>query len=68
MLVYELMDRDTGFEPAPSAWRAEMLAADTNPGFIKKREVEAMTEFHGDFTKEHPVVVSYNLGSLLRLD
>ena len=45
-----------------------MLAADTNPGFIKKREVEAMTEFHGDFTKEHPVIVSYNLGSLLRLD
>ena len=33
MLVYELMDRDTGFEPAPSAWKAEMLAADTNPGF-----------------------------------
>ena len=31
MLVYELMDRDTGFEPAPSAWKAEMLAADTNP-------------------------------------
>jgi hypothetical protein len=30
--------------------------------------VEAMTEFHGDFTKEHPVIVSYNLGSLLRLD
>ena len=35
MLVYELMDRDTGFEPAPSAWKAEMLAADTNPGFEK---------------------------------
>ena len=27
------LDRDTGFEPAPSAWKAEMLAADTNPGF-----------------------------------
>ena len=25
------MERDTGFEPAPSAWKAEMLAADTNP-------------------------------------
>ena len=24
------MERDTGFEPAPSAWKAEMLAADTN--------------------------------------
>ena len=30
--VYAL-DRDTGFEPAPSAWKAEMLAANTNPGF-----------------------------------
>lgn len=28
----ETMDRDTGFEPAPSAWKAEMLAANTNPG------------------------------------
>ena len=26
-----------------------------------------MTEFHGDFTKEHPVVVSYNLGLSLDL-
>ena len=25
------VERDTGFEPAPSAWKAEMLAADTNP-------------------------------------
>ena len=28
------LDRDTGFEPAPSAWKAEMLAADTNPGWV----------------------------------
>ena len=25
------MERDTGFEPAPPAWKAGMLAADTNP-------------------------------------
>ena len=29
--------------------------------------VEAMTEFHGDFTKEHLIVVTYYLKSLLRL-
>ena len=62
------MDPVTGLEPVPPAWKAGMLATDTTPRFIKKREVEAMTEFHGDFTKEHPVIVSYNLGSLLRLD
>ena len=28
------MERDTGFEPAPSAWKAEMLAADTNPALV----------------------------------
>ena len=32
----------------------------------KLREVEAMTEFHGDFTEKHPVIVIYILGSLLR--
>ena len=26
-----LREQDTGFEPAPPAWKAGMLAADTNP-------------------------------------
>lgn len=25
------MEQDTGLEPAPSAWKADMLATDTNP-------------------------------------
>ena len=31
MKRYCVMERDTGFEPAPPAWKAGMLAADTNP-------------------------------------
>ena len=27
------LEQDTGFEPAPSAWKAEMLAANTNPAY-----------------------------------
>ena len=49
-------------------WKDSILTIELHSRFIKKREVEAMTEFHGDFTKEHPVIVSYNLVSLLRLD
>lgn len=29
--------------------------------------MEAMTEFHSGFIKEHPAIVTCNLGSLLRL-
>lgn len=36
----------------------------TTPRFIKKREVEAMTEFHSAFIGERPEVVTLNLGSL----
>ena len=25
------LEQDTGLEPAPSAWKADMLATDTNP-------------------------------------
>lgn len=26
-----LVEQDTGFEPAPSVWKTDMLAANTNP-------------------------------------
>ena len=55
-------------KPTYLTWKDSVLTIELHPRFIKKREVEAMTEFHGDFTKEHPVIVSYNLESLLRLD
>ena len=29
------MERDTGFEPALSAWKADVLAADTSPALIR---------------------------------
>ena len=28
------MEQDTGFEPAPSAWKADMLTANTNPAYV----------------------------------
>ena len=27
------LEQDTGLEPAPSAWKADMLATDTNPAW-----------------------------------
>ena len=35
------MERDTGFEPAPPAWKAGMLAADTNPAYARLSELSA---------------------------
>ena len=29
-----LVEQDTGFEPAPSVWKTDMLAANTNPANI----------------------------------
>lgn len=31
------MEQDTGFEPALSAWKADVLAADTNPAFCLEK-------------------------------
>lgn len=28
-----LVEQDTGFEPAPSVWKTDMLAANTNPAY-----------------------------------
>ena len=33
------MEQDTGFEPALSAWKADVLAADTNPAYGASGEV-----------------------------
>ena len=54
------MEQDTGFEPAPSAWKAEMLAANTNPAYMrshycnskKKQKVKQTT-----FTALSPLVL-----------
>ena len=50
MLVYELMDPVMVIETTSAVWKTAILAVELHR-VIKKREVEAMTEFHGFFTR-----------------
>ena len=35
----KVLEQDTGFKPALTAWKAVVLVADTNPAYIKGRVV-----------------------------
>ena len=38
-VAFVLLEQDTRFELAPSAWKADMLAANTNPAYLLGTEI-----------------------------